>query len=193
MGIERFMWMTLGMVGITAGFWITDPTVSDADRVTRRFLADAQKLGDPQTNDDSHMHAPIPESYANANIPTRVWTEPKMLVRGREVFESKCVRCHGEQGDGNGSDAGKFALKPADLTDARTVAAMAGNYWFWRVSEGGKVEPFKSRSSKMPAWKDELSVVDRWAVIAYAHTLSGHQGPHTASEHPEIGGGHGGH
>ena len=76
---------------------------------------------------------------------------------------------------------------------ARAVAAMAGNYWFWRVSEGGKVEPFKSRGSKMPAWKDELSVVDRWAVIAYAHTLSGHQGPHTASEHPEIGGGHGGH
>ena len=27
---------------------------------------------------------------------------------------------------------------------------------------------------------------DRWAVIAYAHTLSGHRGPHVASEHPEL-------
>ena len=25
-----------------------------------------------------------------------------------------------------------------------------------------------------------------WAVIAYAHTLSGHRGPHVASEHPEL-------
>jgi Cu/Ag efflux protein CusF len=27
---------------------------------------------------------------------------------------------------------------------------------------------------------------DRWAVIAYAHTLSGHRGPHVVSEHPEL-------
>src|SRR6266511_3671665 len=38
----------------------------------------------------------------------------------------------------------------------------------------------------MPAWKGELSQADRWAVIAYAHTLSGHRGPHVASEHPEL-------
>jgi len=38
----------------------------------------------------------------------------------------------------------------------------------------------------MPAWKGELSMQDRWAVIAYAHTLSGHRGPHVASEHPEL-------
>ena len=190
---QRLFSMTLSVVGIATGLWTTHSNVSGADRVAQHVLADAQKLGDPQTNDHSHMHAPIPESYANANIPTRVWTDPKMLARGRELFESKCARCHGERGDGSGSDAAKLALKPADLTDAKMVAAMAGNYWFWRVSEGGKVEPFKSRGSKMPAWKDDLSVVDRWAVITYAHTLSGHQGPHTASEHPGMGGGHVGH
>jgi Cu/Ag efflux protein CusF len=38
----------------------------------------------------------------------------------------------------------------------------------------------------MPAWKGELSMNDRWAVIAYAHTLSGHRGPHVASEHTEL-------
>ena len=38
----------------------------------------------------------------------------------------------------------------------------------------------------MPAWKGELPMNDRWAVIAYAHTLSGHKGPHVASEHPEL-------
>ena len=77
-------------------------------------------------------------------------------------------------------------LKPADLTDAKVVAEMPGNFWVWRVSEGGLVEPFKSKGSAMPAWKGELSMQDRWAVIAYAHTLSGHRGPHVASEHPQL-------
>jgi len=36
----------------------------------------------------------------------------------------------------------------------------------------------------MPAWKNDLSVEDRWAVIAYQHTFSGHEGPHVVSEHP---------
>src|SRR5262249_13191702 len=75
----------------------------------------------------------------------------------------------------------------ADVTDAKMVADMAGNYWFWRGSEGGQVQPFKSKGSAMPAWKGELSGKDRWAVIAYMHTLSGHVGPHVGSEHPELG------
>ena len=38
----------------------------------------------------------------------------------------------------------------------------------------------------MPPWKGALSVKDRWAVIAYQHTFSGHHGPHIPSEHPEM-------
>jgi len=38
----------------------------------------------------------------------------------------------------------------------------------------------------MPAYKDALSVEDRWAVIAYQHAQSEHAGPHIASEHPKM-------
>ncbi|PYM93382.1 MAG: hypothetical protein DME04_11125, partial [Candidatus Rokuibacteriota bacterium] len=69
--------------------------------------------------------------------------------------------------------------------DKAGVGEMRDNYWFWRVSEGGQTEPFKSKGSAMPPWKGELSVQDRWAVMAYQHTFSGHQGPHVPSEHPE--------
>jgi mono/diheme cytochrome c family protein len=144
-------------------------------------------------SDPQHEHAPLSPAYASAHIPTRVWTDPKMIARGKEIFERKCVLCHGEKGDGKGPGSANLSLKPADLTDARMVADMPGNYWFWRVSEGGLVEPFKAKGSAMPAWKGELSVSDRWAVIAYAHTLSGHTGPHIPREHPGMGGGHAGH
>ncbi|HEY7518498.1 MAG TPA: copper-binding protein [Methylomirabilota bacterium] len=109
-----------------------------------------------------------------------------MIARGQEIFAAKCALCHGAKGDGKGPGASNLPLKPADFTDGKMVAEMAGNYWVWRVSEGGLVEPFKSKGSAMPAWKSELSMEDRWAVIAYSHTLSGHRGPHIASEHPEL-------
>jgi mono/diheme cytochrome c family protein len=133
-----------------------------------------------------HDHPPVPAAYAKANLPDSAWTDPKMLAKGREIYVAKCALCHGDKGDGKGPGAANLPLKPADLTDAKMVAEMAGNFWYWRVSEGGLVEPFKSKGSAMPAWKGELSQSDRWAVIAYAHTLSGHRGPHTASAHPEL-------
>ena len=133
-----------------------------------------------------HDHAAVPPAYANAHVPERVWTDPTMLARGRDIYAVKCALCHGEKGDGKGPAATGLTVKPGDFTDRKMVSEMAGNYWVWRVSEGGLVEPFKSKGSAMPAWKNELSMEERWAVIAYAHTLSGHRGPHVASEHPQL-------
>jgi mono/diheme cytochrome c family protein len=133
-----------------------------------------------------HEHPAVPAAYAKGHIPPQVWTDPKMIARGKEIFVAKCALCHGEKGDGKGPGAANLPLKPADLTDGKMVAEMADVFWVWRVSEGGLVEPFKSKGSAMPAWKGELSMNDRWAVIAYAHTFSGHRGPHVASEHSEL-------
>jgi mono/diheme cytochrome c family protein len=138
------------------------------------------------TAHSDHDHAEVPAAYANAHIPDRVWTDPAAIGRGKEVYTAKCALCHGDKGDGKGPAAASLPVKPGDFTDKKMVAEMAGNYWFWRVSEGGLVDPFKAKGSAMPAWKNELSVEDRWAVIAYAHTLSGHRGPHVASEHPPL-------
>ena len=133
-----------------------------------------------------HMHAEIPSEYRAAHVPAAAWTHPAMLERGRGIYAARCAVCHGDTGDGKGPAAASLPVKPPDLRDAGMIAEMAGNYWFWRVSEGGLVEPFRSQGSTMPAWKNELSVEDRWAVIAYQHTFSGHQAPHVTSEHPQI-------
>ena len=133
-----------------------------------------------------HDHPPVPPAYRDAHLPVHAWTDPAMLARGKEIYAARCAVCHGEDGKGKGPGAANLPLKPPDLTDRKMVAEMAGNYWVWRISEGGLVEPFRSKGSAMPAWQGELSMSDRWAVIAYAHTLSGHRGPHVASEHPEL-------
>jgi len=159
--------------------------------VTLRHVQAQQQASPPKAKGHGHAHGDhehpaVPAAYAKAHIPPQVWTDPKMIAKGKEIFVAKCALCHGEKGDGKGPGAANLPLKPADLTDGKMVAEMADNFWVWRVSEGSLVEPFKSKGSVMPAWKGELSMSDRWAVIAYAHTLSGHRGPHVASEHPEL-------
>jgi mono/diheme cytochrome c family protein len=171
---------------VIAIFGLAVSAVSLAGLALRNAQAQQPPASPAKSAHGGHVHPSIPAVYANAHIPTRVWTDPKMMAKGKEIFTAKCALCHGEKGDGKGPGAANLALKPADLTDGKMVAEMPDNFWVWRVSEGGLVEPFKSKGSVMPAWKGDLSMNDRWAVIAYAHTLSGHRGPHVASEHPEL-------
>jgi mono/diheme cytochrome c family protein len=133
-----------------------------------------------------HVHADVPPEYKTAHLPSSAWTSPRLLERGKVIYQEKCAVCHGDAGDGRGPAAAALPVPPADLRDREMVAVMLGKYWFWRVSEGGLVEPYRSAGSTMPAWKDALSVEDRWAVIAYQHRFSGHGGPHVTSEHPEM-------
>ena len=141
---------------------------------------------DHKEDPGGHVHAPVPPEYRSAHVPSAAWTDPRMIARGREIYMTRCAVCHGDEGRGDGPAVTALPVKPPDLRDPGMVGEMAGNYWFWRISEGGLVEPFRSKGSIMPAWKDELSVEDRWAVIAYQHTFSGHRGPHVTSEHPQM-------
>jgi mono/diheme cytochrome c family protein len=157
---------------LALGLWVAHPPATRAN-------------GDEDEETGGHAHVPAPLEYADAHVPVSVWTDPGMIARGKEIYAAKCAVCHGDSGDGKGPAGAALPLKPPDLRDKAGVAEMRDNYWFWRVSEGGFVEPFKGMGSAMPAWKGELSVRDRWAVMAYQHTFSGHQGPHVPWEHAE--------
>jgi mono/diheme cytochrome c family protein len=136
----------------------------------------------------AHVHATVPPEYANQSAAVGLWTDRAALERGRAIYEAQCAICHGPRGAGDGQAAASLELKPPPLQDAAMVAEMTPEYWLWRVSEGGAAEPYKSKGSVMPAYKDTLTIDDRWAVIAYQHTFSGHSGPHVAAEHPEMRG-----
>jgi Cu/Ag efflux protein CusF len=78
--------------------------------------------------------------------------------------------CHGTDGKGTGPAAQSLPHPPADLTHHFHRAPGDGDaYLFWRISEGGQVEPFKSMQSAMPAFKTVLSEEQRWDVLAYVH------------------------
>ncbi len=171
MTLKTVVLPALAGAGLLLGLWWAGPPASRAN-------GEDEGTG-------GHAHVPAPLDYADAHVPLEVWTDPAMIARGRELYAARCAVCHGDSGDGKGPAGAALPLKPPDFRDRAGVAEMRDNYWFWRVSEGGQAEPFRSRGSAMPPWKDQLSVEDRWAVMAYQHTFSGHRGPHVPWEHPE--------
>lgn len=48
--------------------------------------------------------------------PEDMWAlKPVQMEAGERIFAAHCIRCHGEQGAGNGPDAGKYQPPPADF------------------------------------------------------------------------------
>jgi mono/diheme cytochrome c family protein len=134
------------------------------------------------TEGHTHQHPwweTPPAAYANARS-TR-WDDAAAIARGEQIFQTYCLMCHGADGKGTGPVAKGLPHPPADLSHHFHRAPGDGDaYLFWRVSEGGQVEPFKSSQSTMPAYKTVLSEDQRWDVLAYVHTEF-HKGFLTAS------------
>lgn len=124
-----------------------------------------------------HRHGEwIDPPPAYAHKVSDVWANADAIERGEEIYQQHCVACHGGDGQGTGRIAQALSHPPADLTNNFHTSPGNGDaYLFWRVSEGGTVEPFKSQGSAMPAFKEVLSEAERWDVLSYIHTFF-HQG-----------------
>lgn len=118
-----------------------------------------------------HSHdqwVPPPPAYAQRHSDR--WADPAAIARGAALYEQNCASCHGSDGRGGGPAAKSLAHPPADLSvNFHHLPHDGDAYLFWRVSEGGTVEPFKSQRSQMPAFKSVLSEGARWDVLAYVH------------------------
>ena len=90
--------------------------------------------------------------------------DEKLLATGKDVFKDKCERCHGPGGLGDGPDADPDAMTDMDLTVAKRAERNPDGVVFYKVMNG-------RRKPKMPAFKEELTPEQAWAVVAYAQSL----------------------
>ena len=104
----------------------------------------------------------IPPDAATLKNPLTV--DEKLIATGKAVFKDKCQRCHGPAGKGDGEDADPDAMGDMDLTLAKRAERNPEGVMFYKVMNG-------RRKPKMPAFKEELSKEQVWAVVAYAQTL----------------------
>lgn len=76
------------------------------------------------------------------------------LAWGTELYGHYCTPCHGIRGDGNGFNAHKLIVKPANHTDAKFMSERNDQKLFDTINLGG-VEVAKS--TLMPPWGAALN------------------------------------
>jgi mono/diheme cytochrome c family protein len=102
-----------------------------------------------------------PEKAKKLNNPVPA-TEAS-LAAAKAIYLEKCAQCHGAEGKGDGPEAPMYAVKPADLTDARMMGEMTDGEIFWKISEGRR---------PMPTFKKQLTAEQRWQLVNYVRTLA---------------------
>ncbi len=105
-----------------------------------------------------------PEEYAGRVNPFS--DDPEAIAEGELIYRANCSSCHGLTGEGDGPASGNLDPPAQNLAERHTNLSDA--YLFWRISEGGLMDPF---NSLMPGWKGLMNEENIWLVIAYIRTL----------------------
>ncbi len=89
---------------------------------------------------------------------------PDALAQGQKIWQDKCATCHGDQGAGNGPKAKELSRPVPNFTDPAYLIKHSDTDMWKTVTNGlGEI---------MPAFKDQLDDNARWAVVAYARSLT---------------------
>ena len=100
---------------------------------------------------------------------------PELMERGRQRFNITCAMCHGPTAAGNGITKQYGLATVVSLQDDR-IRKMADGEIFNTITNG---------KNTMMAYGPNLTVADRWAIIAYLHALQRSQGATPADVPPD--------
>lgn len=84
-----------------------------------------------------------------------------LVMRGKDRFEIFCTACHGLTGKGDGMIVRRGFRRAASFHDENLKQAPVGHY-FDAITNGW---------GAMPSYSHQISVKDRWAIIAYIRAL----------------------
>ena len=101
----------------------------------------------------------IPPAAKTEKSPLK--STPDVLKKGKATFSTRCQKCHGLLGKGDGPDADS-KNKPADLTASKADANPDG-VLYYKVANG--------QPPKMPAFKGLMSRDEIWTVIEFVKSL----------------------
>jgi len=85
------------------------------------------------------------------------------LTKGKRLYETDCVVCHGERGKGDGIIGVSLRPPPADLTAPQTKAK----------SDQDLAAVIRDGRGAMPAWKNRLTEQDVQNLLVYIRSLGG--------------------
>jgi len=100
-----------------------------------------------------------PDGKPIENNPLPITME--LLQHGQERYQIYCTPCHGEIGTGQGIVVKKGMLPPPSFHETRLVDTADGHIY----------DVISSGLRNMPAYRYQIPVEERWAVVAYFRAL----------------------
>jgi len=91
-------------------------------------------------------------------------TNAQIIAAGEELYQANCAACHGAIGNGKGPEAGGLSVPPTSFIDLEMMAGISDEQLFQAISEG--------MGSDMPAYAEQLSTQEIWAVSDYLRSLT---------------------
>ena len=88
---------------------------------------------------------------------------PESLARGREMYDTHCIVCHGAQGRGNGPVGQKFVPQPMEL-NLDYVQLQPDGQLYYTISHG---------SLAMPFYRQAIAAQDRWHLVNFIKEVFG--------------------
>ena len=100
------------------------------------------------------------------------------LIEGEKLYLDNCTSCHGETGEGDGSQASAFEDQMPDFTDLKWMAETPNQALHQSITNG--------ISPNMPSFSNTLSEDQRWTVVSFlrALTFAGPSEPSDPAEGP---------
>lgn len=107
------------------------------------------------------------ETMSSGNAPRH--NDPAKVARGQQIYQTHCAACHGDHAQGAPN------WRQRDPDGFYPAPPLNGSGHEWHHSLAALKEIIDNGSTpgqgKMPAWKDQLTVDDVDAVVAYFQSL----------------------
>lgn len=88
------------------------------------------------------------------------------LLRGQKIFNTYCIVCHGQYGEGDGSVVPKYPRPPS--LQSEKITKWPDGRIFHVISSGQNI---------MPSYSTQIAQEDRWAVVHYVRALQRAKNP----------------
>lgn len=109
---------------------------------------------------DAHLYTGMVKGEFVTTLPKQIKLTKALLARGQNRYNIYCTACHGANGDGKGVvTLYSSAIRPRNFHETRAMSV--GQIYRAMAYGAGTMKPYRS----------QLTVEDRWAVVAYVRAL----------------------
>jgi mono/diheme cytochrome c family protein len=141
-------------------FLLSPVVVWSQEKQPQQGTQPAQATSTP-TQAAPHEFVITPEENARKNpVP---FTE-ESVAKGKKLFATQCVMCHGKTGNGKGELAAVMKVSPPDFTNPETLAKRTDGALFTIINTG---------SASMPGEAKRLKTNQTWQIVNFLRTLQG--------------------